>query len=112
MNTTTTKEEIIAQFDPSGPGIAGNLFGLPFSPDNSEMIIIPVPWEVTVSYHAGTSGGPQAILNASSQLDLYTKDIPDAWKLGVSMLPVARELAAENAKLRQLTAMHIGRLEK
>lgn len=112
MNTTTTKEEIIEQFDPSGPGIAGNLFGLPFTPDTAEMIIIPVPWEVTVSYHTGTSNGPQAILNASSQLDLYTKDVPDAWKLGVSMLPVAQELAAENAKLRQLTAMHISRLEK
>ena len=107
-----TREEIIEQFDPSGPGIAGNLFGLPFSPENSEMVIIPVPWEVTVSYHTGTATGPQAILNASSQLDLYTKDIPDAWKLGVSMLPVAKELLAESKKLRQLTAMHISRLEK
>jgi agmatinase len=107
-----SKEEIITSFDPNGPGIAGNLFGLPFSPENSELLIIPIPWEVTVSYHTGTSAGPQAILNASSQLDVYIEDIPDAWKLGVSMLPFPQELAAESKKLRELTSSHILRLEK
>lgn len=85
-----SKEEIINSFDPNGPGIAGNLFGLPFTPENSELLIIPVPWEVTVSYHTGTAAGPQAILKASSQIDFYMKDIPDAWKLGVSMLPIPK----------------------
>lgn len=107
-----SKEEIISTFDPNGPGISGNLFGLPFSPENAELIVIPVPWEVTVSYHTGTSNGPQAILKASSQLDVFMKDIPDAWKLGVSMLPVPRDLLEESKKLRELTALHIARMEK
>lgn len=107
-----TKEQAINNFDPSGPGISGNLFGLPFSQEHAELLIIPVPWEVTVSYHAGTSAGPDAILKASSQLDLYMKDIPDAWKLGVSMVLIPEELFEESKKLRELTSMHIARLEK
>lgn len=106
-----TKEELIAGFDCNGPGIAGNLFGLPFSPANAEAVIIPVPWEVTVSYHSGTSAGPQAVLNASSQVDLAIRDIPDAWKLGVSMLPIPDDLQAESRKLRELSYQHIKNLE-
>jgi agmatinase len=47
-------------FDINGIGIAGKLFGLPFDENSSRMVIIPVPWEVTVSYASGTAGGPEA----------------------------------------------------
>lgn len=106
-----TKEEFIHSFDPNGTGIAGNLFGLPFTPDASELVLVPVPWEVTVSYHAGTAQGPQAILDASSQVDLFVKDIPDAWKLGASMLPMANNIQEESKKLRSLAAQHIQAVE-
>jgi agmatinase len=79
-----TKQEIILNFDPSQPGLAdATVFGLPFSPEQSEIIVIPVPWEVTVSYGAGASNGPEAILTASFQVDLCHQDFPDLWKLGV-----------------------------
>lgn len=102
-----TKEELIHAFDPNGPGITGNLFGLPFTPDTAEVVIVPVPWEVTVSYHTGTAKGPQAVLDASSQVDFFVKDIPDAWKLGVSMLPVPQNLLEESNKLRKLSTQWI-----
>ena len=95
-----TREEQIQSFNPNGAGIQGQLFGLPFTPETSELVIIPVPWEVTVSYHSGTAGGPKAVLNASSQVDLAVKDIPDAWKLGVSMLPFPHSMFDESTKLR------------
>lgn len=101
------KEELIKTFDPNGLGIKGNLFGLPFSTDTAELIIIPVPWEVTVSYHDGTALGPKAILEASSQVDLYFKGIHDAWKLGIVMLPFPEELYQENKNLRSLAIKHI-----
>lgn len=107
-----SKEEIIHSFDPNGPGIAGNLFGLPFSTDTSEIVIVPVPWEVTVSYQTGTAKGPNAILDASSQVDFFMKEIPEAWKLGISMLPVPQNILDENNKLRALSAQHIRALEK
>jgi agmatinase len=63
-----TKQEKIASFDPSQPGLATqSIYGLPFTADESEIVIIPVPWEVTVSYGAGASEGPAAILEASFQ---------------------------------------------
>ena len=107
-----SKEEMIESFDPNGPGIAGNLFGLPFDPQSAELVILPVPWEVTVSYHTGTAAAPEAILSASSQVDVHVNDIVDAWKLGVAMLPIPQKLIDESNKLRKVSSVHISRLEK
>jgi agmatinase len=105
------KEEITHSFDPNKVGITGNLFGLPFEPDHAELVIVPIPWEVTVSYHTGTAAAPSAVLEASAQVDLFVKDIPDAWKLGIAMMPVPENILEENNKLRQLAAQHIRALE-
>lgn len=79
-----TKEQKIAGFDPSQPGLAdASIFGLPFTAEESEIIIVPAPWEVTVSYGAGASEGPEAILEASFQVDLLHQEFPDLWKLGM-----------------------------
>lgn len=104
-------DDRLGGFDANGPGVRGNLFGLPFSEENAQVVIVPAPWEVTVSYHSGTSGGPQAILDASYQVDLFAKDIPDAWKLGVTMLKFPSNILRESADLRQLAKQHIGRVE-
>lgn len=79
-----TKQEILNNFDPSQPGLAdGTIFGLPFSAEDSELVVVAVPWEVTVSYGAGASEGPQAILDASFQVDLLHQEFPELWKLGI-----------------------------
>ena len=79
-----TKQEKINTFDPSQPGLADqSIFGLPFTADESDIVIIPVPWEVTVSYGAGASEGPEAILDASFQVDLHHQEFPELWKLGM-----------------------------
>jgi agmatinase len=81
-----TKEQKIAEFDPSQPAQAdANLFGLPFTADESEIIVIPVPWEVTVSFGSGASQGPDAVFEASLQVDLLHQEFPDLWKLGIFM---------------------------
>ena len=107
----TSKEEVIQSFDPNAPGTADNLFGLPFTVDHAEVVIVPVPWEVTVSYNTGTANGPQAVLEASAQVDLFVRDIPDAWKLGVAMQPIPQNLAEESNKLRELSSQYIESLE-
>lgn len=106
------KRDIIENFDPNGTGIQGNLFGLPYTVDDAQLVIVPVPWEVTVSYHTGTAQGPQAILDASYQVDVFVKNIPDAWKLGIAMLPISDDLRKESNKVRALSAQHIARIEK
>ena len=39
--------------------------------DRSLFHVIPVPYEHSVSYGGGTAAGPQAIINASDQLETY-----------------------------------------
>ena len=107
----STREEIVSSFDPNGPGIRGNLFGLPYSTENSNVVVIEAPWDVTVSYHDGTSGGPRAILDASYQVDLFFKEIPDAWKLGVCMHRAPDHIAEENKFHRKQAIQHIKRIE-
>lgn len=92
-----TKQEKIDQYNPSGVGMEnGHLFGLPFEFEESDIIVLPVPWEVTTSFGGGTSKAPQAILEASPQLDLYHLDYPDAWKQGIYMLETSEEIAKLN----------------
>ena len=107
-----SKGEVIQSFDPNAPGTSGNLFGLPFSIEHSEVIIVPVPWEVTVSYQTGTAQGPQAILDASAQVDLFVRDIADAWKLGIAMQPVPKNILEESTRLRELSSQYIESLEE
>jgi agmatinase len=104
-------KELKNDFDPNGPGIKNNLFGLPFTKEGASVIIVPVPWEVTVSYHGGTALGPDAVLKASSQIDLFHREIKDIWKLGVAMLPIPAKLYEENKILRDLAESHIQSLE-
>jgi agmatinase len=94
----------LSSFDINGPGLEGKLFGLPFDPANAKVVVVPVPWEPTVTYGGGTAEGPSAILKASRQLDFFMRDIPDAWKLGVAMQPVPAELKIESDRVRSLAS--------
>ena len=50
-------------YDPNGIGqVNGNLYGLPFDYESANLIVFGVPWEVTVSYRAGTAYGPAQLL--------------------------------------------------
>lgn len=87
---------VFENFDPNGPAQpdASNIFGLPSTNDNSDLIIVPVPWDVTTSYRPGTARGPELVYEASMQVDLYDADYPGAWKKGIFMQPVSAEIAA------------------
>lgn len=88
-------------FDPNGVGLSdANIFGLPYPEEEAEVILIPVPWEVTVSYRTGTANGPEGIFNESFQVDLYDADVKDAWKKGYYMLPINEEIKNKSTQLR------------
>ncbi len=76
------------------------IFGLPFGPEESQIIIIPVPWEVTVSYGSGTANGPEEVLDASMQVDLYHHDFPELWKKGIYMDKLPESLIKLSETLR------------
>jgi len=110
MNSYLKKKQI-KKFNPNGVASKGKLFGLPFTPETAEIVIIPVPWDVTTSFKDGTSLGPNAILNVSSQIDLHIPDIPDAWKMGIAMLPIDEEWMKKNSEARKYAVQYIRYLE-
>lgn len=101
-----TKMNDITNFDPNAAGFKGNnIFGLPFNEDQAEVVLIPVPWEVTVSYRAGTAHGPGYIFDASMQVDLFDADFPNGWKRGFYMLPLDKNIRKKSDYLRQCTEL-------
>jgi len=101
----------LAAFDPNGMGDAnGNIFGLPFDCNEANLVILPVPWEVTVSYRAGTANAPEAIHEASLQVDLFDPFVKDAWKLGIAMKEVNLDIMGKSNLLRQKAEYYIGQL--
>lgn len=108
-----TKEEIIATFDPNAAATEGaGLFGLPFTAGQSDIIIIPVPWEVTVSFRNGTSDGPDAIAEASAQIDLHHHDYPDLWKHGIFMDECPADLVSLGRKVKEYAGDIISAIEE
>jgi len=106
-----SNSEMLQSFDPNSPAEAGKLFGLPYGVEQSEIIIIPVPWEVTVSYREGTAFGPDSILAASSQVEVYSLEVEGAWKLGVCFDDEESGLKEKSKKYRELAKSHIRFLE-
>jgi agmatinase len=103
----------IASFDPNNLATQGSgIFGLPFDVNSARVVVVPVPWEVTVSYGGGTLHGPEAIYEASKQVDLYDPELPDAWKLGVAMDKVPAKLKTLSRALRKHAERQIDQLGK
>lgn len=98
----------LSQFDPNGVGNPNNnIFGLPFSEDDARLIILPVPWEVTVSYGAGTSRAAEHIFKASKQVDLFDVDGDHGWKQGFFMRGVDRKVLMKSDYLRKEAELYI-----
>ena len=99
------------EFDPNGVGIKGTLFGLPADENHAAVIVLPVPWEVTVSYGAGTSDGPAAILEASAQLDLADPSFHKAWQPGYCLKTFDPDIQTKSNQLRKKAVCYIESLE-
>jgi agmatinase len=84
-------------FDPDAAAAGSSgIYGLPFTPDEAYVVVIPVPFEATTSYGGGTSGGPAAVLEASRQIDLFDRDTGRPYERGIAMLEISEELAHLN----------------
>lgn len=58
------------------------------APDKAAALILPVPYEGTVTYGKGTGGGPQAVIEASQQVELYDEYLDsEPWRQGIATLP-------------------------
>lgn len=86
--------------------------GVPCAYAEARAVILPVPFEGTVSYGTGTSRGPEAIIRASGQVELYDEETGNEPidRFGVHTLsPVDVDYSAEglNDSLTQVAGRHM-----
>ncbi len=98
-------------FNPGGVGQKGSLFGFPYLLEKADLVIIPVPWEVTASFGKGTANGPNAVLDASSQLDFMIPGLRQPWNFKSVLAEFPDELEKLAAELRVLAEKVIDELE-
>jgi agmatinase len=103
----------LSNFDPNEVGNPNNnIFGLPFSEAESALVLLPVPWEVTVSYGAGTSRAAEHIWKASIQVDLLDTDVPDGWKKGFYLRETNKKILLKSDYLRKEAELFIDYISK
>jgi agmatinase len=88
------------------------IFGLPFTEEEARLVIIPVPWEVTVSSGSGTSRAGEHIFNASMQVDIFDEESGNAWKQGIFMRHPDRKLLMKSDYLRKEAELYINYISK
>jgi agmatinase len=103
----------LSLFDANGPSNPkNNIFGLPFKEDESRLIILPIPWEVTVSYGEGTARAPEHVFHASMQVDLFDEETRDAWRQGIYMRQPDKKVLLKSDYLRKEAELYINYTSK
>lgn len=92
-------------FDPNAAALPDSgVFGLPFTPEEAKVVLVPVPFEATTSYGGGTADGPAAILEASKQVDLFDLDTGKPYEAGIAMLGEPAHVRAWNDEAKAAAA--------
>src|SRR6476620_404974 len=103
----------LSNFDPNDAGNPNNnIFGLPITEDDARLVIIPIPWEVTVSFGSGTARSAEQIMRASLQVDLFDPDVPEGWKQGFYMKESDRKILLKSDYLRKEAELYIDYISK
>lgn len=89
-----------------------NIFGLPFTEEDARLVIVPVPWEVTVNYRTSASRAPENIFKASRHVELHDAFAPDTWKQGYYMQDINRKILAKSDYLRNEAELYIEYISK
>lgn len=76
------------------------IFGIPVEEKKADIILLPVPWEVTTSYGAGAAWGPQIIRKASEQIDLFDFETGHAYEAGYFMREYPASLKKQNDEFK------------
>ena len=91
------------KFDPSTTiSSEFGIFGIPMTEEESRLVLLPVPWEVTTSYGKGASNGPKIIRKSSEQIDLFDFETKNAYEEGYFMQPISSHWKAESEKFKAL----------
>lgn len=83
-----------------GHGVAGRFAGLPNPYGHekfAEIVLLPVPFDKTVTYGKGSDKGPQALIEASRHLELYDLEVEsEVYLRGIYTAPeIVEETSSE-----------------
>ncbi len=76
------------------------IFGLGSTEKESALCLLGVPWEATTSYGDGASRGPEIILNASHQVDLFDIETGTQYEHGYFMADISNDWKAANSQAK------------
>lgn len=103
----------ISNYDPNSVANPNhNIFGPPTDEESARLVIVPVPWEVTVSYNAGTARAAEAVFKASFQVDLFDPEFPDTWQQGYYMRHSDKKILMKSDYLRKEAELFIDYISK
>jgi agmatinase len=89
-------------FDPNAAAAPDSgIYGLPHAPEEARVVLLPVPFEATTSYGGGTQNGPEAILEASRQVNLFDIETGKPYEAGIALLPEPEGVRAWNEEAKQ-----------
>lgn len=92
-------------FDPNAAATDPHaVFGLPDSRDDASIVLIPVPYDATSSYGVGSAHAPEAIREASAQVDLFDRRFGAIHERGIHMEPHPTEVLGWSTDARVLSA--------
>ncbi len=112
MNHTLSLQETISELEQGNPPAAESGFlGARLDPGEAGLLLIPVPWEATTSYGGGTCDAPQAIINASHQLDLEDSCFGQPYRAGITFIDQNDEIVELNRTARKAALQVIEALE-
>ena len=100
-------------FYPDDVGVDnGTYFGMPFAPEEAQLVLISAPWDLTASYGVGTAYAPDALIEASTQLDFYDPAAPNEWRKGIATADIDYSLQELSQRLRHDAQRVIDHLEQ
>lgn len=80
-----------------------NFLGLPKEYSNltkARFLILPVPYDQTVSYVPGSRFAPRAVIEASAQIELYDEELDaEPYRVGIHTLPAIEPLVSNFAEM-------------
>lgn len=99
--TWETLKDVMGRLDAGSPPPPwAGLFGASPRPEDCAIVILPVPWDATVSYGEGTAKAPDQMTGASHQLDLEDPVFTKPYRAGITMLPTPQQIQELNAAAR------------
>lgn len=89
-------------FDPDAAASASGIFGLPHTEEQSLVVVTPVPFDATTSYHTGTARAPEAVHRASMQVDLFDHQYGRLYEHGIFLHEADERIAAWSDEARAI----------